>query len=341
MKNNVLSAKILDEKISSILDKNSVDDSTNKNSMITISMDQLKNSGSSEIYNKINELQVLIENVSPYRNKSVFGKGAVPQIIYKFFKINKVSKYLEKFESTSKLIDNIMLYLNRSKQELSNDNKALKLEIESLAIKRAELKNIIDEIEKIQLECEAYIEANKSDDLEIKRFKNETYFPMLQKLTDTKQRVLVMEQSIIAFTTLIANNNELITSLDRSSCVTVEALGAAILMAQSLSEQERILNSVSGLNKVTADLIKHTASQLKTQGVNIQMQASSAMIDMESLEVAFKDCLEAFQKIKDFRVNAVTTIKNQLNKFEKLTDEINKNNALTKQIINTKDTSKN
>ncbi|WP_252367558.1 toxic anion resistance protein, partial [Campylobacter jejuni] len=67
-----------------------------------------------------------------------------------------------------------------------------------------------------------------------------------------------------------------------------------------MSEQERILNSVNGLNRVTSDLIKQTSTQLKNQGASIQMQASSAMLDMQALETSFKECLESFEKIKDF-----------------------------------------
>ncbi|EAH9082433.1 toxic anion resistance protein, partial [Campylobacter jejuni] len=183
-----------------------------------------------------------------------------------------------------------------------------------------------------QQECDEYLSINKKDEFEINRFKSDTYFPLLQKMTDVKQRVMVMEQSVIAFTTLIANNRELIVSLDRAKEVTVEALGVAILMAQSLSEQERILNSVNGLNRVTSDLIKQTSTQLKNQGASIQMQASSAMLDMQALETSFKECLESFEKIKDFRIKATDDIKKHLQNFDKLMDEINSKNMLINHV---------
>ncbi|EFP1231206.1 toxic anion resistance protein, partial [Campylobacter jejuni] len=217
-------------------------------------------------------------------------------------------------------------------EELENDNKALKLEIEGMAIKRNELKNLIEELSQTQQECDEYLSINKKDEFEINRFKSDTYFPLLQKMTDVKQRVMVMEQSVIAFTTLIANNRELIVSLDRAKEVTVEALGVAILMAQSLSEQERILNSVNGLNRVTSDLIKQTSTQLKNQGASIQMQASSAMLDMQALETSFKECLESFEKIKDFRIKATDDIKKHLQNFDKLMDEINSKNMLINHV---------
>lgn len=326
--------KAVNEKVMVLLKKDDKESSSiSASPLIKISMDQLKDTGNGEVYKKLEELQVLIENVSPYRNKSVFGKaGVIPRIISKTFKINHLSRYIDKFENSSKLISNIVLCLNESKEKLENDNKALGLEIEGMAIKRNELKDLIEKLTQLQQECNEYLSINKHDEFETNRFKSDTYFPLLQKMTDVKQRVMVMEQSVIAFTTLIANNRELIVSLDRAKEVTVEALGVAILMAQSLSEQERILNSVNGLNKVTSDLIKQTSSQLKNQGASIQMQASSAMLDMQALENSFKECLESFEKIRGFRIKATGDIEKHLQNFNKLMDEINSKNMLINHV---------
>lgn len=326
--------KAVNEKVMVLLKKDDKESSSiSASPLIKISMDQLKDTGNGEVYKKLEELQVLIENVSPYRNKSVFGKaGIIPRIISKTFKINHLSRYIDKFENSSKLISNIVLCLNKSKEKLENDNKALGLEIEGMAIKRNELKDLIEKLTQLQQECNEYLSINKHDEFETNRFKSDTYFPLLQKMTDVKQRVMVMEQSVIAFTTLIANNRELIVSLDRAKEVTVEALGVAILMAQSLSEQERILNSVNGLNKVTSDLIKQTSSQLKNQGASIQMQASSAMLDMQALETSFKECLESFEKIRGFRIKATGDIEKHLQNFNKLMDEINSKNMLINHV---------
>ncbi len=326
--------KAVNEKVMVLLKKDDKESSSiSASPLIKISMDQLKNVDNGEVYKKLDELQVLIDNVSPYRNKSAFGKaGVIPRIISKTFKINHLSKYIDKFENSSKLISNIVLCLNESKEKLENDNKALGLEIKGMAIKRNELKDLIEKLTQLQQECNEYLSINKHDEFETNRFKSDTYFPLLQKMTDVKQRVMVMEQSVIAFTTLIANNRELIVSLDRAKEVTVEALGVAILMAQSLSEQERILNSVNGLNKVTSDLIKQTSSQLKNQGASIQMQASSAMLDMQALENSFKECLESFEKIRGFRIKATGDIEKHLQNFNKLMDEINSKNMLINHV---------
>lgn len=326
--------KAVNEKVMVLLKKDDKESSSiSASPLIKISMDQLKNVDNGEVYKKLDELQVLIDNVSPYRNKSAFGKaGVIPRIISKTFKINHLSKYIDKFENSSKLISNIVLCLNESKEKLENDNKALGLEIKGMAIKRNELKDLIEKLTQLQQECNEYLSINKHDEFETNRFKSDTYFPLLQKMTDVKQRVMVMEQSVIAFTTLIANNRELIVSLDRAKEVTVEALGVAILMAQSLSEQERILNSVNGLNKVTSDLIKQTSSQLKNQGASIQMQASSAMLDMQALETSFKECLESFEKIRGFRIKATGDIEKHLQNFNKLMDEINSKNMLINHV---------
>ncbi|HEF4233344.1 TPA: hypothetical protein SAI93_002063 [Campylobacter jejuni] len=62
------------------------------------------------------------------------------------------------------------------------------------------------------------------------------------------------------------------------------------------------------------------------------MQASSAMLDMQALETSFKECLESFEKIKDFRIKATDDIKKHLQNFDKLMDEINSKNMLINHV---------
>ncbi|MBZ7963334.1 toxic anion resistance protein [Campylobacter sp. W0049] len=319
-----MSIEFLSDKVKNLIEKKNENiSSQNATSLIKITSEQLKNTENVEIYKKIDELQNLINKVSPYNNKAVFNKGgAFSKILSKILKIDHLSNYVEKFESTSKLIDNIVIYLNKSEEELINDNKALNLEINELSQRRDNYLASTKELETLEKECEEYL-INEKDEFLIKKFKSETHFPLLQKKIDIKQKIMVIEQSILAFMTIIANNRELIVSLDRTKEVTIEALGVGILMAQSLSEQKRILNSVNGLNKTTSELIQETSNQLKTQATEIQIQASSAMLDMKGLEKSFNNCLESFEKIRNFREKATDEIKQQINEFDNLMNNLN------------------
>ncbi|MCV3394810.1 hypothetical protein L8V93_01455 [Campylobacter lari] len=67
--------EIVNEKVMALLQKDDEKSSSiSANPLIKISMEQLKNTDNGEIYKKLDELQILIDNVSPYRNQSVFGK---------------------------------------------------------------------------------------------------------------------------------------------------------------------------------------------------------------------------------------------------------------------------
>ncbi|HEC1760026.1 TPA: hypothetical protein R1698_001659 [Campylobacter lari] len=64
--------EIVNEKVITLLQKDDEKSSSiSANPLIKISMEQLKNTDNGEIYKKLDELQILIDNVSPYRNQSV------------------------------------------------------------------------------------------------------------------------------------------------------------------------------------------------------------------------------------------------------------------------------
>ncbi|HEF8473034.1 TPA: hypothetical protein SBF47_000517 [Campylobacter jejuni] len=78
----------MNEKVMVLLKKdNEKSSAVSASPLIKISMEQLKNTDNGEVYKKLDELQVLIDNVSPYRNKSVFGKaGVIPKFYPKLLK---------------------------------------------------------------------------------------------------------------------------------------------------------------------------------------------------------------------------------------------------------------
>ena len=113
---------------------------------------------------------------------------------------------------------------------------------------------------------------------------NQILFPLKQKITDFQQQILVHTQGEIAIKTLINNNKELANSVDRTKSVTLNALNVAIITAQGLDQQQRVLKAVNDINATTSDLLAQNAANLKQQGVAIQQGAANAMLDMEKLE---------------------------------------------------------
>jgi uncharacterized protein YaaN involved in tellurite resistance len=65
-------------------------------------------------------------------------------------------------------------------------------------------------------------------------------------------------------------------------------------------------------------MIEHTASMIKTQGVDIHKQSSSSMLSMESLEKAFDDLKTSLDDISSFRQEALPIMQGNILKLESL-----------------------
>jgi uncharacterized protein YaaN involved in tellurite resistance len=68
-------------------------------------------------------------------------------------------------------------------------------------------------------------------------------------------------------------------------------------------------------------MIAGTAERLKTQGTAIHQQASSTMLDMESLKQAFADIDTALDEISRYRREALPTMAGTILELDQLTAE--------------------
>src|SRR5690606_38820104 len=82
--------------------------------------------------------------------------------------------------------------------------------------------------------------------------------------------------------------------------------------------QRLVLDRVRSINTTTSDLIAGTAQALRTQGVEIQTQASSTVLDMEKLEQAFNDVIGAIDEVSRYRREALPRLDEQINRLEDL-----------------------
>lgn len=162
-------------------------------------------------------------------------------------------------------------------------------------------------------------EINPEKRLEIQ---NQILFPLKQKITDFQQQILVHTQGEIAIKTLINNNKELANSVDRTKSVTLNALNVAIITAQGLDQQQRVLKAVNDINMTTSDLLAQNAANLKQQGTAIQQGAANAMLDMEKLKKAFDDVLSAMEDTQNFRINALPKMQENIQLYNQYIDEM-------------------
>ena len=109
-------------------------------------------------------------------------------------------------------------------------------------------------------------------------------FALRQRTLDLQQQLAVNQQGVLAIEIIIRNNRELIRGIDRALDVTISALQVAVTVALALAHQKIVLDKIEAINTTTSAMIAGTAERLKTQGTQIHQQASSTMLDMESLK---------------------------------------------------------
>jgi uncharacterized protein YaaN involved in tellurite resistance len=217
-----------------------------------------------------------------------------------------LKRYFMRYESTQTSIDSIIKSLEKGRDELRRDNVTLSedqqdmRELTLTLTDQVALGRALDEVISNRLQIEI-----PPDDPRRSFIEEELLFALRQRTMDLQQQLAVNQQGVLATELIIRNNRELIRGVDRAIDVTVSALQVAVTVALALAHQKIVIDKVEAVNRTTSDLIAGTAERLKTQGTQIHEQATSAMLDMESLRQAFQDIDTAFDEISRYRREAL------------------------------------
>ena len=118
-------------------------------------------------------------------------------------------------------------------------------------------------------------------------------FYVRQKHQDLLTQLAVSIQGYLAIDLVRKNNLELIKGVDRATTTTIAALRTAVIVAQALANQKLVLDQITALNTTTSNLIESTSELLATQSVDINKQAASATVGIESLQAAFANIYQS------------------------------------------------
>jgi uncharacterized protein YaaN involved in tellurite resistance len=280
-----------------------------------------RSSEGSEVANSLINLKLKVEELDPAKFNFEPGwasrmLGFIPGIG------DPLKKYFSQFESAQDVIAAIIKSLENGRDQLTRDNVTLMEDQNSMrdiSNKLTQLITLSQTIDnKLQYKLDREVQAGTDQHAFLSE---EILFPLRQRIIDLQQQLAVNQQGVIATEIIMRNNKELIRGVNRSLNVTVSALQVAATVAMALANQKIVLDKINSVNKTTNDLIAGTASRLKTQGVEIQKQASSASLDMNTLKVAFQDMKTAMDDISTFRQKALPQMAQAVLEMEKLTTE--------------------
>ncbi len=277
-----------------------------------------------DVANALIDLKMKVEELDPAKfdfEPGWFSRalGALPGIG------SPLKRYFTKFESAQTVIASVVRSLEQGKDQLLRDNITLgedqkRMREMTVRLEKAiKLGQLIDQ--KLQYKLDREIAPT---DPKHKFIAEELMFPLRQRIIDLQQQLAVNQQGILATELIVRNNKELARGVDRALNVTVNALQVAATVAMALANQKIVLDKIESVNKTTSDLIANTSARLKTQGVQIQKQAASAQIDMNSLKSAFADINQALTDLSQFRVNALPQMASTVLELDKITSDAEK-----------------
>jgi uncharacterized protein YaaN involved in tellurite resistance len=272
-----------------------------------------------EVAKSLSDLRIEVEKLDPSGLDTDAGwftraVGRIPGVG------TPLKRYFMRYESSQTQVDAIVNSLEKGRDQLKRDNVTLgddqkqMRELTHLLTDQIALAQALDAavVEKLATEITA-------DDPRRQFVEEDILFSLRQRTLDLQQQLAVNQQGVLAIEIIIRNNRELIRGVDRAIDVTISALQVAVTVALALAHQKIVLDKIEAINTTTSAMIAGTAERLKTQGTQIHEQASSTMLDMESLKAAFADIDTALDEISRYRREALPTMASTILELDQLT----------------------
>lgn len=236
-----------------------------------------------------------------------------------------LQRYFMQFESSQGIIDAIIRSLESGRDQLKRDNVTLNEDQKNMRELTLTLTEQVALAKALDVAINERLDAQIAPDDPRRAFiEEELVFVLRQRTMDLMQQLAVNQQGVLATAIIIRNNRELVRGVDRALDVTISALQVAVSVAMAVAHQKVVLDKVDALNRTTSDMISGTAARLKTQGSQIHQQASSAMLDMDALQSAFRDINIALDEISRYRREALPEMASTIVEMDKLTTEAEK-----------------
>jgi len=272
----------------------------------------------------LSDLRIEVEKLDPTSldlSPSGFNRllGAIPGVG------TPLQRYFMRFESSQGVIDAIIRSLESGRDQLKRDNVTLNEDQKNMRELTVTLTEQVGLARALDTAIGARLDREvPADDPRRAFIEEELVFVLRQRTMDLQQQLAVNQQGVLATAIIVRNNRELIRGVNRALDVTISALQVAVAVAMAVAHQKVVLDKVEALNRTTSDMIAGTAERLKTQGSQIHQQASSAMLDMDSLKSAFGDINIALDEIARYRRDALPQMAQTIIEMDSLTTEAEK-----------------
>ena len=265
------------------------------------------------------DLKAKVEEINP--TKFNFEPGFFGRALQKFGGGSAINKYVSKFESASAVINSISSALEQSRQGLVEDNAIF---TEDRRRYREASKSLTEKVEILKYAL-AKVEdkiAQTKDEYEKEFLEQEVQFTLSQQIIDLQQTLAATAQGTVAFGIIVKGNQELIRTIRRSQNVTIVALNVGSAVATGLAKRKNALKTVEEVTTVTNNMLKSNAKMMREQGVEIQKQATSALLDTSVMQEALRESVQAINDLENFKKDSLPAMKESINAMNAITKEL-------------------
>jgi uncharacterized protein YaaN involved in tellurite resistance len=222
---------------------------------------------------------------------------------------NKLTRYFERYQSAQKQLDAIIKALDSGQDELRKDNAAIEQEKANLWVAMGKLTEYATLAKALDGAVSTRIDGLKvTDPKSADIVTSDALFPIRQRSQDLLTQLAVSVQGYLALDLVRKNNIELIKGVDRAQTTTVAALRTAVIVAQALANQKLVLDQINALNATTNNMILSTSEMLRQQSGQIQEQAASSTVSVETLQKAFDNVFATMDAIDTYKAKAVESM---------------------------------
>lgn len=218
----------------------------------------------------------------------------------------RAGRYLQRYESNKKQLDEIVAALDRSKGLVQKDNAAITVECRNLWEDMIELQKAYALLSDLDAHLTAEIakRAASGDEAGARALEQNALFACRQRRMDVVTQSAVTVQAYLNMQIIQTNNKQIVRSVERAKTTTLTALRTAVVVAQGLENQKRVLDQVDAVNAETNRMIEYTAGLLQDNSSRTWQQATSTGVSAETLGKAFDAVFQTLDNIDTYKAQA-------------------------------------
>lgn len=226
-----------------------------------------------------------------------------------FGRTSPISTYFDRYQTSEAEIEAALSTMMESRDLLFRDNVAISGHraavrplLTALAEAIAMCANLDQRFEKL---CS---QLDKSDAAKAQALRSTALFEVRQRHTDLLTQMAVSQQSYSMLGLIGTNNNDLIKGIDRASSTTIAALQTAVVAAQTLANQNLVLNRINGVQAAAGSLIGRASAFTSQGNQQIDLAGTEAARQVASLRSAFAEVRTSVDSLENQQQSLLSSL---------------------------------